>query len=184
MPWQSKYRARFVKPLVAQVMAIIRRDIAAALADVNPAAKYPAFAQYDLSLLPVINFPAILLLPQSVEFDKDAQETRHYSVRLYCSLAVRHQDPNQVAGILEDYIAAVDEVLNSAWELTPGDFYRTDLELPSPPWPAGALSPGLQAGSLMFLFSEGHAYDEMRRVSQGLFAKTATCSILCELEET
>jgi hypothetical protein len=183
MAWQSRWQAEFVKPLVAQLLAIINRDIGAALADVNAAANYGPFVEYDKALVRIKQFPALLLVPAAVKFDAAAQLTRHYTVQLYLSLAVAHQDPQLVADMLEDYCRAVDEVLSSAFDLTPGDFLSVTLPLPSPPFASGATSPGLAEGVLKRLYIDSLAYDELRRPKTALFAQSATMSVICEMEE-
>lgn len=186
MAWTSKYNAKFTEPVVDQLMAIVKRDIVAALAWASGGANPPLqpFAEYDLALLPVEQFPALLIAPQTEEFDGESQFTRHQTLRLFVSLAVTNQDRNRLARQIQQYVRAVDAILNSAWELTVADFTSTALDLPSPPYAAGAKSPGLTAGSLMRVFVEGHGYDEMRRTAQSLFAMAATLSVIVELEET
>lgn len=185
MAWTSKYAAKFTKPVGDQIVAIIKRDIVAALAWANGGGTPPLqpFVEYDLALLPIENFPALLVAPQTEDFDDESQQTRHQTIRLFVSLAVTNQDRNIVARSCQDYVRAVDAILNSAWELTPQDFYSTALDLPSPPYASGAKSPGLPAGSLMRVFVEGHGYDEMRRTAQSAFAMAATLSVIVELEE-
>lgn len=184
MPWTSKFAALFTKPLVRQIVAILNRDIQSALDYVSGVpGSLPKFSEWDLALLPVEQFPAILVAPQTDEFDPESLGSLQQKIRVFVSLAVTHQNRNTLAEQVQDYVRAVDEVLNSAWWLTPTDFYAS-LALPSPPFATGSTTAGLPSGSLVRLFIEGHAYDEIRRVSQGPFALAATISLLCELEET
>ncbi len=184
MAWQSKFAAKFTKPLIRQIIGIVNRDIQAALDDVSGVAgSLKPFAQWDLAAVVLVNFPAFVITPHSVEFDAEALGTLKQAVPITCAVAVTHQDANTCAEFVEDYVRAVDEVLNSAWWLSPGDFYLTTLPLPSPLFAPGATSPGLTPGSLTRLFVGGHAYDELRRTRQGLFATAATVSLVCELEE-
>jgi hypothetical protein len=105
-------------------------------------------------------------------------------MRLTCVIAVTHQDRNTLAEMTQDYARAVRAVLDTLWESTPGDFLLTNLPLPSPPFPNGALSPGLASGKLMKIFPEGHTLEEIRRRPQSGFAMAATMSIVVEIEET
>ena len=186
MPWQSKYAAKLTEPVTDQIVGIIGRDIVEALAWASGGVAPPLqpFVEYDLALLPVANFPALLVAPQQESFDDESQQTRHQTIRLFVSLAVTNQDRNRLARAIQQYVRAVDAILNSAWELTVEDFYADDLPLPSPPYPSGALSPGLPAGSLMRVFVEAHGYDEMRRIARSAFVMAATLSVVIELEET
>jgi hypothetical protein len=77
----------------------------------------------------------------------------------------------------------VRAVLDTLWESTPGDFLLTSLSLPSPPFAAGTLSPGLASGKLTKIFADSHTFEEIRRRPQSGFAMAATMSILVEIEE-
>jgi hypothetical protein len=136
-----------------------------------------------LALLPAQQYPAILLTPDTVTFDEQAAGTLHQTMQISCVIAVAHQDRNALAEMAQDYARAVRAVLDTLWESTPGDFLLTNLPLPSPPFPEGALSPGLASGKLMKIFAEGHAFDEVRRRPESGFVITAKMSIKVELEE-
>jgi hypothetical protein len=183
--WISYYNAGLSKQVVRQLLAVINRDIQAALDFVSGApGTYAPFAEYDLALLPVQQFPALLLTPDTVAVEEQANFTLHQSMRLTCVITVTHQDRNALAELVQDYVRAVRAVLDSLWELTPGDFLLTSLPLPSPPFPQGALSPGLANGKLTGVFAERHTFDEIRRAPQSGFAMAATMSIVAEIEET
>ena|SRR5437667_6455774 len=182
MAWTSKFAAGFAKPLIRQLAGILKRDMQAALDQVSGApGSLGSFAEWDLATLVQQNFPALALLPQSVEFDPESLGTLAERIKVLAAVTVTHQDPNPCAELIQDYVRAVDEVLNSAWWLTPSDFELSTLALPSPPYPAGATTPGLQA--LTRLFVAAHTYEELRRTRQGQFATTATLSVIAELEE-
>jgi hypothetical protein len=182
--WTSYYNAGLSKQVVRQLLAVINRDIQAALDFVSGVpGSYTPFAEYDLALLPVQQFPAILLTPDTVTFDEEAGCTLHQTMRLTCVVALTHQDRNALAELTQDYVRAVRAVLDTLWESSPGDFLLTTLPLPSPPFPAGARSPGLASGKLMKLFTNGHTFEEIRRGAQSGFVMAATMSIIVELEE-
>ena len=182
--WISYYNAGLSKQVIRQLLAVIKRDIQAALDFVSGApGTYAPFAEYDLALLPVQQFPALLLTPDTVSVEEQANFTLHQSMRLTCVITVTHQDRNALAELIQDYVRAARAVLDSLWELTPGDFMLTSLPLPSPPFPQGALSPGLANGKLTGLFAERHTFEEIRRAPQSGFAMAATMSIVAEIEE-
>jgi hypothetical protein len=185
MVWQAAYNAGLSKPVVQQLLAIIKRDIQAALDFVSGVpGSYAPFAEYDLALLPLQQFPAILLTPDTVAFDEEANGSLHQTMRLSCAIAVTHQDRNTLAEITQDYVRAVRAVLDTLWESAPGDFLLTNLPLPSPPFPNGALSPGLASGKLMKIFADGHTFEEIRRAPQGGFVMAASMGVIVEIEET
>jgi len=182
--WTSYYNAGLSKQVVRQLLAVIKRDIQAALDFVSgEPGSYAPFAEYDLALLPVQQFPALLLTPDVVAFEEQGNFTLHQSMRLTCVISVTHQDRNALAELIQDYVRAVRAVLDSLWELTPGDFLLTSLPLPSPPFPQGALSPGLVNGKLTRLFAERHTFEEIRRVPESGFVMTASMSVIVEIEE-
>jgi len=183
--WTSYYNAGLSKQVVRQLLAVINRDIQAALDFVSGVpGSYAPFAEYDLALLPVQQFPAILLTPNTVAFDEEADCTLHQTMRLSCVVALTHQDRNTLAEMTQDYVRAVRAVLDTLWESSPGDFLLTTLPLPAPPFPAGARSPGLASGKLMKLFTDGHTFEEIRRGAQSSFVMAATMSVIVEIEET
>ena len=183
--WVSYYNAGLSKQVVRQLLAVINRDIQAALDFVSGVpGSYAPFAEYDLALLPLQQFPAILLTPDTVAFDEGANGSLHQTMRLSCTIAVTHQDRNTLAEMTQDYLRAVRAVLDTLWESSPGDFLLTSLPLPSPPFPHGALSPGLASGKLMKLFADAHTYEEITRNPQSGFAMAASMSVMVEIEET
>lgn len=185
MVWNPRWNAQFSKPLMRQILAIIKRDMQAALDYVTGApGSLQSFIEYDLAAVVVTNFPALLLTQDRSQQDQESPDTRHSVVRLVAAAAVTHQQPSRAAENLHDTMLALDQVLTTAWEKTVDDFYSAALPLPSPLFPPGSMSPGLAPGILKEFFIEGEAYDEVRRLSSGGFARAATMSILCELEET
>jgi hypothetical protein len=183
--WTSYYNAGLSKQVVRQLLAVINRDIQAALDFVSGVpGSYAPFAEYDLALLPVQQFPAILLTPDTVTFDEGANFTLRQTMRLSCVIALTHQDRNTLAEITQDYVRAVRAVLDTLWESSPSDFLLTNLPLPSPPFPNGALSPGLASGKLMNIFADRHTFEEIRRGAQSGFVMAASMSVIVEIEET
>jgi hypothetical protein len=74
--WISYYNAGLSKQVVRQLLAVIKRDIQAALDFVSGApGTYAPFAEYDLALLPVQQFPALLLTPDTVSVEEPANFT-------------------------------------------------------------------------------------------------------------
>jgi hypothetical protein len=183
--WVSYYNAGLSKQVVRQLLALINRDIQAALDFVSGIpGSYAPFAEYDLALLPAQQFPAILLSPDMVTFDEEANFTLHHTMRLSCVIALTHQDRNTLAEIAQDYVRAVRAVLDTLWESSPGDFLLTNLPLPSPPFQNGALSPGLASGKLMNIFADRHTFEEIRRGAQRGFVMAASMSVVVEIEES
>jgi len=112
--WTSYYNAGLSKQVVRQLLAVINRDIQAALDFVSGVpGSYAPFAEYDLALLPVQQFPALLLTPDMVAVDEQANFTLHLAMRLTCVITVTQQDRNALAELIQDYVRAVRAVLDS-----------------------------------------------------------------------
>lgn len=180
--WLPYFSAQFVKPLARQLVAILYRDMPSALAAMS--ASYATFQEWDLAEQPVQNFPALLIVPREDEFDEQSPFTRAQTIQLALGIAVAHQDPNAVAEMLEDYVRGVDQVLTTSWQSTSSDLSLANLPLPSPPFAAGSLSPGVAPGAVKELFVVAHAYDELRQRAQALFAKAATLTLKIMMQET
>jgi hypothetical protein len=187
MPWSSQYAAQFSKPLVRQIVALIYRDQRAALDDVAGVDVLPNFAEFDIAKVPILQYPGIFIAAHRERFDEESQQTLHATVELAGAVAVTHQDRNVLAEICADYVRAVDEILRSAFERTPSDFYASGLALPARP--AGPFAPGettigLTSGILKRLWIESHDFTEAVSAPQSLFAMAAGLSIVAELEES
>src|SRR5947208_7357461 len=175
MAWTSKFAAGFAKPLIRQLAGILKRDMQAALDQVSGApGSLGSFAEWDLATLAQQNFPALALLPQSVEFDPESLGTLAGRIKLFAAVTVTHQDPNTCAELIQDYVRAVDEVLNSAWWLSPADFGLSTLALPRPPYTAGATTPGLQALTPLILAPPTSQVSRPTRQGQFLTPETTS----------
>lgn len=185
MAWTSKYTAQFSKPLVRQICGIIKRDIRAALDYVAGTNVLPMFVSYHISKAEIVQFPGILVAAHDVVFDPEAEGTVHSApIRLAIAVACAHQDRDVLAERVQDYVRAVDEILRSAWELTPADFLATDLALPHiPPFAPPYLSPGLTLGTLKDLWIAGHDLTEVLRAGTEGFKMGGTLTVIAEMEE-
>lgn len=184
MPWTSKYNAKFTKPLVRQLVGIIRRDIRAALDHVSPLESLPEFVQYHVAKSALLQFPSILIAAHDAAFDIDANGTIHSDrIRLAIAIGCAHQNRDALAERVQDYVRAVDEILRTSAENTQNDFYAADIDLPTPPFAVGSLTPGLGAARLMDLFVESHSLGEVLESSTNGFVMAGTLVVSAELEE-
>jgi hypothetical protein len=114
-----RYQAKFAKPLVNQLLAILQRDQQAALDIVN--ATRPAdralkpLAAFHKEAAPIQNWPALVLVAQEVAFDAASDpDLRTQTLRFFCALAITGSDPEWLAEDAMDYLRALDIVLTSA----------------------------------------------------------------------
>src|SRR5437899_3248563 len=110
MPWASKWTATFTEPLLLQLMAIIKRDQADAI---NSVGESELINEFDLTEVPILNFPALWLELSQVIFDAASELTRKQTVDLFLHVAVTHIDPNQLTLKLLRYVRAMDRILES-----------------------------------------------------------------------
>jgi hypothetical protein len=183
MPWVTAYNPLLTEALIDQLLGIIYRDMQAALDLVSGApGSLATFAEWDLDTVPIQQFPALLLTPDSEAFDIDSPMfVSQIPVRITGAVAVTHQVPNQLARLLQRYLRAVYIVVRTAFDATPNDFYSP---LALPPGVGQENSLGLALGSLKQLWIEGLAYQQLRQHRTSGFAKAAVFSITAELRES
>lgn len=114
-----RYQAKFSKPLVNQLIAILQRDQQAALDIVNagrPADRaLPPFKAFHKEVATVQNWPALVLVAQEISFDAASDaDLRTQSLRFIGAMAISNADPDWLAEDAMDYLRAVDIVLTSA----------------------------------------------------------------------
>ena len=182
MPWTSYYSARFVKPLIRQLAAIIYRDQADALTSVGLAGSQYQFQEFQIALAPIRSWPSVLIAPASDVFDSGSDLTRKQMVALFVVAGVTHSDPNLLAELAEDYALALDRILNSI-ELA--DFY-TPLQLPPISGfasPAATVQMDASVTNVTRLFVSSIDYGELRRARSSLLAMLVTLVVSVEMEE-
>lgn len=184
MAWQPAYNAFGTEPLIRQLLAIINRDIQSALDFVSgaPGSLRP-FASYQLAESATENYPAIMMLAPSLDFDPETVGIAAETTPIFCAVAVAHQQPNAVAVLLQQYAMAVWHVLTAAWIKSNADFVASDIPLPISAYPAGGNSPGLPAGTLSRLFVRRPQYAELRQTPKSMFVKAASLLIEADLFE-
>lgn len=178
MSWTSRWNANFTKPLVRQIVAIIQRDQRAALDWVGGANVLPSIVEFDLALVAIRQFPALLVTPLADDFALESSDTRQQSVRLAVSIAATDQRPGAVVELVEDYVRALDAVLLTV----PLTDFAAALSLTLPHLGTINTTP-LAAGVVKDLVVEAHAYDEARALRGNIFAMTATLGVRVEMEE-
>lgn len=183
MAWQPAYNAKGAEPLIRQLLAIIHRDIQAALDFVsgNPGSLRP-FASYQLAESPTDNYPAILMVPVRSQFYPTQQNIVGERLSIFCAVAAAHQRPDAVAGLIEQYAMATWHVLTAACEKTSGDFLLSGLALPASAYPGGQVTAGMAPGTVKRVFVQQLDFAELRQV-KSIFVKAASLSIEADLFE-
>jgi hypothetical protein len=179
--WIKQFNSVFSKLVARQLMAVIQRDQRSALDDVGGAGALASFVGYYFGGVPIKQFPAVALAPLRIAFDREAVGSLSEQLTIAVAIAVQHQDPQAAAETLEDYMRAIDELLNS---MLLSDFSAA-LTLTHPMFSGGSIAlTGLPATTRVTdLFIESHDYGEIRRLRTG-FATTGVIALLLDVEES
>lgn len=180
MVWASKHSAKFVKPLLRQLMAIVQRDQRAALDWVGGVNILSDIVTYQFSPNTIPQFPAILISPVESIFVQDAVGSVQSANQIFCSLACAHQDNQVLAEMVEDYVRALDAIFNVFPLSDFSDFY-TSIPLVHPVL-GNIMTDPLDYGTLKELFIVSHGYGEVRR-GRNDFRMSATLEIRIDREE-
>ncbi len=178
MPYTPAYNALFAKPLLNQLIAILQRDQAAAIAIVNPA--LAPINEFHKGPGLRTAFPWLTLAIDGVGFDQEAQTfTRHASARVSLALDVGQFDQELAQDNAQDYARVVDIVATTA---PLGDF-TTPLPITHETVPGGTTSPGA-AATVKEVFVESHQYGLVTVQGIEIPVLRVTISLLFDLEET
>ena len=115
MPWTPKYSACFEEPLVNNVLAIIERDMQAALDYFYPTENLNDFAERTLGQLQGNSYPALEISPISNPVDEaDASDRLQSAGSFEIRLIVTDSGPQAVTRKIMRYVRCLDAVLRSA----------------------------------------------------------------------
>ena len=182
MSWTNRYNATYVKPLLNQVIAVIQRDQAAAIAVVNPHLE-PLTEFHKGPVTPTVPLWMYLGLG-NIRFDQESWETRHYLATLQLALYVAQVDPDQGQELIFDYGRMVDMVLTSAGPPPSFADRTTALPIVWPPGAVGAVTTPPAAGSVKEVFVDSHEYGPVRMGESEMPLWRVMLNVLFEMEET
>jgi len=177
MAWSKPYSAEFEEQVLRQLVALIYRDQGEALASVGVS---ETFKEFDLALVPIVNWPAILVIPAVSEFDPEAMLTRKQWMNFRVVLSVTHQDRNRLTLLAMRYVKAVHWLLDA---ISPGDWHA-QLPLPASPFGEGAVaSIDRSVTNVQRLFVVAHEWGVALRAASGIFAVAVDLPVRIEVEE-
>jgi hypothetical protein len=177
------YNASFTKPLLNQLIAILQRDQASALALVNPA--LGPITEFHKGPGARTALPWLVLAVDSTKFDEQALGTRRWRAPISLALDVGQFDQEMAQDHAQDYARMLDMVLTTA---TLADF-TTVLPIahetvpPIPPALTGVTTPNA-AGSVLGVFVASHTYGSVTLPELQVPVLRATLEVLFDLEET
>jgi hypothetical protein len=184
--WAQKYQARFAKPLLNQLIAIIQRDQAAALAVVNarraadglPALK--AVTEYHKVSLPRTKLPWLTLAIDGDTFTHESEDmTREQLVEISLELDAGQFDTEHAQDDAQDYAWMLDMVVTTA----PLSDWTAALAITHKTVPSGTTSPSA-AANVEAVLVNGHR--PQIRAAEGIDGPVMHISLPLEfyMEET
>jgi|SRR5690242_20444659 len=132
MSFITAFQAKFTKPLVRQLVAVVQRDIQGSLDLVSgKAGAYASFNQYELSINPVIQPPMLVVAPRNDNFLNEAtQQGFEEEITIQAEVWLANQDRNVLAEQIQDYVAALTFIFTNLGTSVSGnsgticDFYN------------------------------------------------------------
>lgn len=190
MSWTNAYAAKFAKPLVNQLLAIIQRDQNVALDVINAARD----ADGNPSLAPIAEFhkgpgtrtgwPWVTLEIGATNFERaDERTTRHHQVRIDLALDAGQYDQEMAQEDAQDYARLLDMIITSAGPWPSLGDWTTALPIQHETVPSGATVPNA-AGTVNDVFIESHLPAKVSLPNTDVPVMRVTLTVLFELEET
>jgi len=156
LAWTSAYSALFAKPLLTQVVAIIQRDQAAAIAAVN--ASLSAIAEFHFGRGPRTALPWLAISADGPRFAKTDDKLYRKGVAvLTLDLDVAPIDQELAQANAQDYARVLDEIIVSAGPWPVLADWTTPLPIVHETAPSGTTTPNA-AGSIEDVFVLSHRY--------------------------
>ncbi len=179
MPFTPAYNARFAKPLLNQLIAIIQRDQAGAIAVVN--STLAAINEFHKGPGLRTALPWLTLAVDGTTFDAEAGQTftRQSRTRALLALDVGQFDQEMAQDNAQDYARVLDMVITTA---TTAD-WETALAITHETVPSGTTTPPA-AGSVKSVFVESHNYELVTVPTVEIPVLRVTINAVFEMEET
>ncbi len=189
MSWTQAYHARFAKPLVNQLIAIMQRDQPAALAVINSARA----ADGNAALSPIAEFhkcsttrtgwPWLYLEIGPTNFIRgDDKATRHHEVRINLILDTGQFDLEMAQEDAQDYAQMIDMIVSSAGPWPALGDWTNALPIQHETVPGGTTAPN-SGGTVNDVFIESHVPGPASSAGIEVPMMRITVTVLFELEE-
>lgn len=115
MSWTPKYSARFEGPIIANVLAIITRDMKAALDYFYSSDSLPDFAERSLGTEQGLEFPILVIGPRANSVETVADNSHLVEPQVIeLKVGVTADSPGDALTKIMKYVRALDAVLRSA----------------------------------------------------------------------
>jgi hypothetical protein len=176
MPFTPRWSAQFAKPLLNQIIALIQRDQAAAIAIVNNSLK--PINEFHKARAARVAFPWLLVWVSDNTFNVESDLTRQQDIDAYVAVEVGYIDQEDAQDQAHDYLGVVDTILESAssadWETSLPIRLKGIPSMTAPPTPGSVKRAQVVAHRVDAILVEGYTNPAVR----------ATVAIKFLLEET
>ena len=190
MSWTQAYRAQFAKPLVNQLIAIIQRDQAAALAVINAArasAANPALSpitEFHKGATSRTGWPWLYFEIGPTNFNRgDDKATRHQEVRIDLILDTGQYDLEMAQEDAQDYARMLDMIVSSAGPWPSLGDWTASLPIQHETVPSGTTLANA-SGTVNDVFVESHVPGQIAATGIEAPMMRISVTVLFELEET
>ena len=187
MAYIAAYSALFVKPLLNQLIAVIQRDQAGAIAIVNSSLK--PIAEFHKGPGVRTAFPWLTVAVEGVAFDEEVPSypssgPRRWDARVSLSLDVGHFDQEMAQDNAQDYARVLDMIITSADLNGTGPYssWLTALPIVHETMPSGVTTPNAP-GSFKEVFVASQHYSLTSCADIEVPVLTVTTIVMFRLQE-
>lgn len=191
--------AKFTKPLMRQLMAVLQRDMQASLDFVTGTpGSLPKPLEWNFADYPAEQWPYLHIYPTLIKFARpDTVQSRYAEVSIEIVVGVSNQDLNLLAEQVQDYVRAVDGIIaslgaqvNENFFPSFEDFYTAlPVTVPFPQAPSRsvinvATTTPMQRGCVLECIPTGHSYGDMERKDIQNIVMRGKLGLLVRMEES
>lgn len=180
MPWAARYAAKFAQPILDQLIAIIQRDQAAAISNVD--ATLDPINEFHKGPGPRLQLPYLTLAVDSTGFVQEDWDVRHSVSRIALHLDVGQFDQEAVQARAQKYARVLDQIITTSAYRDLTDF-TTALAYTYPAGVAATTSPPA-VGAVKEVFVLSHSYSTVVFQELTTPLMRVTVELLVEMEET
>ncbi|HLW80045.1 MAG TPA: hypothetical protein VKU44_10655 [Terriglobia bacterium] len=177
MGYTPAFNATFSKPLLNQLIAVIQRDQAAALAIVN--SSLSPISEFHKGPGARTSFPWLMVTANTTAFDAQTTGTRRSVTKAQLALDVGQYDQEFAQDNGQDYARMLDMVVTTA---SLAD-WTAPLAITLETVPGGTTTPP-QAAAVKDVFVASHAYDVVTVPEVELPVLRVTITVVFDMEET
>ncbi|MDE3180386.1 MAG: hypothetical protein KGM47_12095 [Acidobacteriota bacterium] len=177
MTYTPAWSAAFSKPLLNQIIAIIQRDQASAIALVNPA--LAPMNEFHKGPGPRTALPWLTLAADQTDFDVSSPWTRAWHTAVTLTLDAGQFDQEFAQDNAQDYARVLDMIITTA----SGSDWMTPLPVVHETVPGGITVPP-EAGSVKEVFVASHRYSVAAAPNLDVPVMRAVLNVVFRAQET